>query len=146
MQAFPKVLTLTFFSPPQPFLSLGDLIHFHGISSHWYAEYSHIHDFSNPNLSPGLQSHITNSLLALQCVPNHTLSVSLKPSVSFLQTLFLNDISIFQVTFHSSPKLSQLPGPLGLLVLCLKYLLALSFNSHCHKLHYYPITLSRKYF
>lgn len=43
-------------------LSLGDLIHFPGVSSHLYAEYSHIYSFSNSDLSPGLQSHLCNSL------------------------------------------------------------------------------------
>lgn len=151
MQAFPKVLPLTLFSPPSKpsplvisSIFMASLLI--GMQSTPTSMTSAIHIFPQ-GLSLPFPTAWQVALLALQCAPNHTPSVSLKPPVSLLGTQLLSDISIFQVTFYSS--LLLIPATvscLDLLILCPKYLLALSLNSHCHKPHYYPINLSREYF
>lgn len=120
MQAFPKVLPLTFFSPPSKpsplvissIFTASALI---GMQNTPTSMTSAIQTFPQ-GLSPAFPTACQVASLALQCAPSRTSSVSIKPAVSRLGTLFLSDINIFQVTFHSSllripTTVSQLPGP-----------------------------------
>lgn len=120
IQAFPKALPLTLFSPPSKPSPLA-------ISSIFMASalicmqntltsMASAIQTSPQGLCPTFPTACQVASLVLQCVQNLTSSVSLKPLVSLLGTLFLYDISIFQVIFDSSLLLiptavSQFPEP-----------------------------------
>lgn len=114
MQAFPKVLPLTFFSPPSKpsplvissIFTASALI---GMQNTPTSMTSAIQTFPQ-GVSPPFPTACQVASLALQCAPSHTSPVSIKPAVSRLGTLFrVFRILINQQHQHFPSYLSLIP-------------------------------------